>query len=189
MVIFSASVVLGPIVIFLLSKTERTTHTWEDLWNPPQLSTGTAVLLREPQVVRVFTIWSIRICMLLKDERLQLWGRIQICYLVVYRMWTEGNRMSVPPEAAHATFGPAKQFWPGSRRGSVLDGWLPIQCCSEGKGRIEIYFSFVACGLNERVWLLWCTPAGLNLFEKPCPRLWTTWVMCWLKRSQTSPQN
>ena len=21
----------------------------------------------------------------------------------------------------------------------------------------------------------WYTPAGLNLFEKPCPRLWTTW--------------
>ena len=39
--------------------------------------------------------------------------------------------MSVPPEAAHAPFGPAKEFRPGSRHGSVSDGWLPIQCCCE----------------------------------------------------------
>ena len=80
--------------------------------------------------------------------------------------------MSVPPEAAHATFGPATEFWPGSRCGSVSDGWLHDQCCSEGKGSVVRSFAFVACGLIERVWLLWCTPAGLNLFEKPCLRLW-----------------
>ena len=83
--------------------------------------------------------------------------------------------MSVPPEAVISTFGPAMEFRPGSRRGSVSDGWLPIQCFSEGKTCVEISLAFVACGLIKRVWLLWCTPAGLNLFEKPCPRLWTTW--------------
>ena len=57
MVICSTSVALGPFVLFRLSKTERTTHTWEDLWNLAQLSTGTAVLLREAQLVRVF-IWT-----------------------------------------------------------------------------------------------------------------------------------
>ena len=49
MVFCSASVALGPRVLFSLSKTERTTHTWEDLWNTPQLSTGSATLFREPQ--------------------------------------------------------------------------------------------------------------------------------------------
>ena len=92
-----------------------------------------------------------------------------------------GNRMSVPPEAVLATFGPATEFRLGSRHGSVLDGWLPIQCGSEGKGHAEISFAFVDCGLIERVWLLWCTPAGINLFGKPCPRLWMTWRRCWLK--------
>ena len=57
MVICSASVALGPFVLFRLSKTERTTHTWEDLWNPPLLSTETATLFREPQLVWVF-IWT-----------------------------------------------------------------------------------------------------------------------------------
>ena len=44
-------------VLFRLSKTERTTHTWEDLWNAPQLSTGSTTLFREPQLVWVF-IWT-----------------------------------------------------------------------------------------------------------------------------------
>ena len=56
----------------------------------------------------------------------------------VNRMWKEGNRMSVPAEAVQATFGPETEFQPGSRRGSVSDGWLPIQCCSEGKSRVVI---------------------------------------------------
>ena len=38
----------------------------------------------------------------------------------------------LPPEAVHATFGPATEFRPGSRRGSVSDGWHTIQCRSEG---------------------------------------------------------
>ena len=63
-------------VLFRLSKTKRTTHTWEDLWNPPQLSTGSATLFRETQVVRVFTIWSIRISMLLKMRGYNLGGCI-----------------------------------------------------------------------------------------------------------------
>ena len=75
MVICSASVTLGPFVLFLLSKTERTTHTWEDLWNPPQLSTGTATLFGKPQISSGVYL-DIRIRMLLQDERLQLGGRI-----------------------------------------------------------------------------------------------------------------
>ena len=91
--------------------------------------------------------------------------------------------MSVFPKAVLATFGPTTEFRPGSRRGLVLDVWLPIQCCSEGKSRVVRSFAFVACGLIEHVWLLWCTLVGLNLFEKPCPLLWTTCVICWLERS------
>ena len=34
--------------------------------------------------------------------------------------------------------GPQKEIRPGSRRGSVSDGWLPIQCCSEGKSCVVI---------------------------------------------------
>jgi hypothetical protein len=30
-------------------------------------------------------------------------------------------------------------------------------------------------GDGRHVWVKLYTPAGLNLFEKPCPRLWTTW--------------
>jgi hypothetical protein len=30
-------------------------------------------------------------------------------------------------------------------------------------------------GDGRHVWVKLCTPAGLNLFEKPCPRLWMTW--------------
>ena len=56
----------------------------------------------------------------------------------VSRMWKEGNHMSVPAEAVLATFGPATELWPDSRRGSDSDGWLPIQCSSEGMGRVEI---------------------------------------------------
>ena len=77
-----------------------------------------------------------------------------------------------------ATFGPATELRPDSRCGSDSDGWLRIQCRSEGKSRVVRSFAFVACGLIERVWLLWCTPVGLNLFEKPRRRLWTTWLMC-----------
>jgi hypothetical protein len=27
----------------------------------------------------------------------------------------------------------------------------------------------------HHVWVMLCTPAGLNLFEKPCLQLWMTW--------------
>jgi hypothetical protein len=30
-------------------------------------------------------------------------------------------------------------------------------------------------GDGRHVWVKLYTPTGLNLFEKPCPRLWTTW--------------
>ena len=73
MVICSASVPLGPFVLFRLSKTERTTHTWEDLWNPPQLSIGTAVLLREPQTSSAIYLEHTHEHDV-EDERLQLWG-------------------------------------------------------------------------------------------------------------------
>ena len=102
----------------------------------------------------------------------------------VNRMWKgEQSYECYPPEAVHATFGPAKEFRPGSPRGSVSDRWLSIQCSSDGEGRVEIPICLCGMWLIERVWLHLGTPAGLNLFEKPSPLLWTTWVMCWLKRS------
>src|SRR3954463_5828073 len=33
----------------------------------------------------------------------------------------------------------------------------------------------LALRIGWYVWVKLYTPAGLNLFEKPCPRLWTTW--------------
>ena len=65
----------------------------------------------------------------------------------VYRMLTEEQSYECfPPETVLATFGPAKEFRPGSPRGSVSDRWLPIQCSSEGEGSVEIPLAFVACG-------------------------------------------
>ena len=56
----------------------------------------------------------------------------------VYRMWKEEQSYECyPPEAVHATFGPAKELRSGSPRGSVSDRWLSIQCSSEGEGRVE----------------------------------------------------
>ena len=33
----------------------------------------------------------------------------------------------------------------------------------------------VALRVGWHVWVKLCTPAGINLIEKPCPQLWTTW--------------
>ena len=33
----------------------------------------------------------------------------------VYRMWKEGNRMSVPPDTVHATVRPTAKLRPGER--------------------------------------------------------------------------
>ena len=60
-------------VLFRLSKTERTTHTSEDLWNPPQLSTGSATLFREPQTSSDVYLEHTHEHDV-EDERLQLWG-------------------------------------------------------------------------------------------------------------------
>ena len=49
------------------------------------------------------------------------------------------------PEAVHATFGPATELRPGSRHGSVSDGWLSIQCCSEAK--VHVVKILCLCGL------------------------------------------
>ena len=43
----------------------------------------------------------------------------------VYRMWKEGNRMSVPPDTVHATVRPISKLRPDSQGGSVLARWLP----------------------------------------------------------------
>ena len=62
-----------------------------------------------------------------EDERLQLWGGAY--RFAGWALIACGRRaiVCVPPEAVHAIFGPATEPRPGSRRGSVSDGWLPIQ--------------------------------------------------------------
>ena len=70
----------------------------------------------------------------------------------IYRMWTEGNRMSVPPKAAHATVRPTSEFRPDFQGGSDLARWLPGLVCREGKHCVEtctgtsLSESFDACG-------------------------------------------
>ena len=55
----------------------------------------------------------------------------------VYRMWTEGNRMSVPPEAVLASVRPTSKLRPDSQGGSDLARWLPGLVCREGKYCVE----------------------------------------------------
>ena len=70
----------------------------------------------------------------------------------VYRMWTEGNRMSVPPEAVLASVRPISKLRPDFEGGSVLARWLPRLVCIEGKYCVEtstgtpLSESFDACG-------------------------------------------
>ena len=47
-----------------------------------------------------------------------LYGRA--CGMGVYRMWKEGNRTSVPPEAVRATVRPTSKLRPDSEGGSDL---------------------------------------------------------------------
>ena len=49
----------------------------------------------------------------------------------IYRMWKEGNRMSVPPEAVHASVRPTSKLRPDSQGGSNLARWLPRLVCRE----------------------------------------------------------
>ena len=70
----------------------------------------------------------------------------------VYRMWKEGNRMSVPPDTVLAMVRPTSKLRPDSQGGSVLARWLPGLVCREGKYCIETSIgtplseSFDACG-------------------------------------------
>ena len=64
-----------------------------------------------------------------------LYGRV--CDMSVYRMWKEGNRMSVPPEAVLASVSPTSKLRPDSQGGSDLARWLPGLVCREGKYCVE----------------------------------------------------
>ena len=108
-------------VLFRLSTTERTTHTWEDLWNPPQLSTGSATLFREPQVVRVFTIWSIRISMLLKMRGYNLGGAYRFAAWAFTACGRRSNRMSVFSRSR------ARNFWARKGVSAELPTWISLR--------------------------------------------------------------
>ena len=77
---------------------------------------------------------------------------VGLCGMGVNRMWKEGNRMSVPPEAVHASVRPTSKLRPDSQGGSVLARWLPGLVCSEWKYCVEtstgtpLSECFDACG-------------------------------------------
>ena len=79
-----------------------------------------------------------------------LYGRA--CGMDVYRMWKEGNRMSVPPEAVRATVRPTSKLRMESQGGSDLARWLRELVCREGKYCVErstgtpLSDCFDACG-------------------------------------------
>ena len=52
-----------------------------------------------------------------------LYGRA--CGMGVYRMWKEGNRMSVPPEAVRATVRYTSELRPDFQGGQDLARWFP----------------------------------------------------------------
>jgi hypothetical protein len=71
-----------------------------------------------------------------------------------------------------------------SENGRSCDGGLEPFGVAHGIGRREVkvvgdHHSAKILpenpGDGRHVWIKLYTPAGLNLFEKPCPRLWTTW--------------
>ena len=68
-----------------------------------------------------------------------LYGRA--CGMNVYRMWKEGNRMRVPPEAMLATARSASELQPDFQSGSKLARWLPGLVCREGKYCVHRYTS------------------------------------------------
>jgi hypothetical protein len=64
-----------------------------------------------------------------------------------------------------------KTFWCGSWNRSTWG-----KGCRRSPLRQRLTeWCYVANGDDRHVWVKLCTPAGLNLFEKPCPWLWTTW--------------
>ena len=79
-----------------------------------------------------------------------LYGRA--CGPGINRMWTEGNRMSVPPETVLASARSASELRPDFLGGSNLARWLPGLVCREGKCCIEsstgtpLSECFDACG-------------------------------------------
>ena len=74
------------------------------------------------------------------------------CGTFVYRVWKEGNRMSVPPDTVLATVRPTLKLRPDSQCGSDLARWLPGLVCRERKYCVEhstgtpLSESFDACG-------------------------------------------
>ena len=60
-----------------------------------------------------------------------LYGRA--CGMSIYRMWKEGNRMSVPPEAVLAMARSASELRSEFQGGSNLARWLTGLVCKEGK--------------------------------------------------------
>ena len=79
-----------------------------------------------------------------------LYGRA--CGPGVNHMWTEGNRMSVPPEAVLASARSASELRPDFQGGQDLARWLPGHVCREGKYCVEtstgtpLSECFDACG-------------------------------------------
>jgi hypothetical protein len=64
-----------------------------------------------------------------------------------------------------------KTFWCGSWNRSTWG-----KGCRRSPLRQRLTeWRYVANGDDRHVWVKLCTPAGLNLFKKPCPQLWTTW--------------
>src|SRR3954463_10374925 len=96
-------------------------------------------------------------------------------------MWCPGNPNPVETEEADPRARPAFGLdvdFPGATRicsllvrgimsfrisPNQIIKWLPLRVETERDGR--------ACDAYNGSWY---TPAGLNLFEKPCPRLWMT---------------
>jgi hypothetical protein len=71
-----------------------------------------------------------------------------------------------------------------SKNGQSCNGGLKPFGVAHGIGRHKVkvvgdhHSAKTPCkgpGDGRHVWVKWCSPAGLNLFEKPCSRLRTTW--------------
>jgi hypothetical protein len=76
---------------------------------------------------------------------------------------------------------PCNKWFRVGERPSCDDGLKPFGV-AHGIGRREVVgdhhsakILLEGLGDGRHVWVKLCTPAGLNPFEKPCPRLWTTW--------------
>jgi hypothetical protein len=96
-----------------------------------------------------------------------------------YRMWSGWRVLGcIKLDPLHTTNGSA------SKNGQSRDGRLKPFSVAHGIGRRKVkvvgghYPTKIlpeGPGDSRHVWVKLCTPAGLNLFKKPCPQLWTTW--------------